>query len=932
MGLKTLLFKPRWQHKNPAIRARAVAELNDSELTHQLPAIARNDAEPEVRLAALRRIDNLDTLFTVARLDKHEGVSSYCWRQVMQQLETLDSDQRARSAADVVAQIDDPQRLAQLARKARSAILRGAAQEKVTAEGLLGDIAINDPDPELRLQAAGRVSSESTLKRIADKVRRTDKKLFRALTERLQARQVAAGDTTIVADRAVAICQELEQLSRTDLDKVQRAAQFNRLSQAFASVSREAKPAADLQLRFENAARIAEATLADPVADPIAPLRAELAGFAAQASTAIAAGDLTGIQGLLRSFVELDEKLMAADPALHDELSEQLDLLTAKRNQLLAAERPDPALLKLCEQVEKPGKRGQRADFITAIRAQWQTAYGVHPRPVAANQALKQRFDQALTKLTERQSRDADKRQQAVQAFSQHLDDLEQRLEDGDLVQASQQAQQAAQALARAGKKHPESGRLGQLRGKLQEMRKWQQWANDEVRQRLLDQATAIQGSGMHPDAVAAKVKELRGQWKDLDQGERLPGDPPNRPLSPKLYREFQAALETAFEPARPFFEKRAEVQGKHFEELNALCERLATITPSGDNWEDISRAVGEARGSLRRLTEVPHKQRAPLAQRLRSEADRLDEALKGQYAVVERRKRKIIEEVAALIDEPDVNVAVAAAKSAQNRWKEAGRLRRGLDQKLWKEYRSAADQVFGRLDEQRQQVRAEQQASRQQLQALLDQAKQLDPAASDFRRQLEQLHQQWRESGASDRRMQEQFAGIVDQQENRALKVLRQKKAQGRMQLRQIAGLCHQLEQSPSKAADIEPKLRAEVGDLKLPKSLQQRCDALLVEGDGKPDSGADNNLQTLKGLCIEAEFLSGIETPEAFRDARMAYQVARLSQRMGGETSLSFNDEANELEQRWLGCGPLPLGADTEQAVARFKLALEALDAARP
>ncbi|MFK7954494.1 MAG: DUF349 domain-containing protein [Lysobacterales bacterium] len=932
MSLKTLLFKPRWQNKNPAIRARAVAESDDSNLLHQLSSIARSDPEADVRLAATRRIEHLDTLFAIATVDASDSVSSYAWRQVMQRLENVKSDDDAKSALPVVDQITDSERVTRLAKKAQSALIRGAAQNHVQGEGLLGDIAIGDPDSQLRLQAAGRVTSESTLKRIASKVRKTDKNLFRALNERLEALQVASGDTTVVADRAVALCQDMESLARADLPKAERSAQLNRLTQTFTSLQRESTLTSDLTLRFDNAARIAAATLADPVEDPLAALKAELAGFTAQAGSAIAGNNLDEVKSLLRGFAELDEKLMAADAGLHAQLSEQLDLLTSKRESLLAGQRPSPALIKLCEQAEKPGRGADRADFLSSLRTRWQTTYSELGSPTEANKALKQRFDAAVTALTERQAKAQEKRLQAAEAFVKHLDELEPLLDNGDLHKAAAMAQKAGQALNRAGKKHPDSGRLTQLRGKLQEMRQWQHWANDEVRQRLVEQAQAIPGSGMHPDAMAGRVKELRARWKDLDRGERLPGDPPNKPLSPRLYREFQSALETAFEPARPFFEKRAEVRTKHLDDLNALCDELSALKPDGNNWDEVSRGVGQARGSLRRLTEVPHKERAALASRLKGEADRLDEALKGQYEVVERRKRKIIEEVTALIDEPDLTKAVEAAKSAQGRWKEAGRLRRGLDQKLWKEYRAAADQVFGRLDEQRKEARDQAQASRQQLLTLIDQAKSLDSASDEFPRQLELLHQQWRDSGASDRKLQEQFAVIVDQKESDAQQAKRQLRAQARLALRDVARRCHRLEAASTVSDADRQQLTASLAGVEAPQTLRSRCEH-LVNADPAPNaSSPDDNLSELMTLCIEAEFLSGVESPESEREARMAYQVQRLSQRMGGESSQSFSDEATALEDRWLGCGPLPLGQDSLDALARFEVALLALDNARP
>ncbi|MEM9182583.1 MAG: DUF349 domain-containing protein, partial [Pseudomonadota bacterium] len=908
MGLKTLLFKPRWQHKDPAIRAREVARSEDPRLINELSQIARSDADPDVRLAASRRVTHLDTLFAIASMDSAPAVSGYAWRQVRHQLETLPEGDSASVQLEILKQLNDDQMIEQLARKAQSTLLRGAAQERLTREGLLGDLAISDADPTLRMRAAGRVTSESTLRRIADGVRKRDKKLYRSVTDRLEALRVAAGDTEIVTDRAIALCQSLEHLAVGEESRQNRAAELNRIKQSFQGLSRDTKLPKELLARFESAATIAEATLSDPKEDPLAPLRAELKAFVTRSQQVIKGRELEPVKALLRSFPELDEKLQAEAPELREQLSEQLDLLTDRRQELLAEARPDPALVKLCETAERPGRRGGKADFVTDLRSRWQRTASTPLSPV--NQELKQRFDAALEQHSTRQAEAAARRQQAGEAFAVQLETLERELDSGDVKQAAVALQRAQQHLNNAGKQHPESGRLTQLRGKLQEMRQWQRWSNDEVRQRLVEHAAAIPGSGMHPDAVAARVKELRGRWKELDVSERLAGDPPNRPVSPKLFREFQAACEAAFEPARQFFEKRAEVQNKHLDELNELCESLAGITPSGDNWDEISRAVGQARGSLRRLSEVPHRYRAGLAQRLRAEADRLDEALKGQYEIVERRKRKIIEEVTALIDEPDTAKAVEAAKVAQQRWKAAGRLRRGLDQKLWKEYRAAADQIFGRLDEQREQAQAERKASRAQLQELLNEARQLEPSSEGFSAARDQLHQRWREAGGDDRKLQQQFSELIEKAEQGHRQHQTQLASRQRQVLRDLEQRCHEAEQAVLSGAAEAPTVEPGELDLGHAPGLTQRLAQLGTSLQALSPEALEERLKQLQALCIRAEFLAGTDTPEPFHEERMSYQVKRLAERMTGEARQSLREEADELEALWLGNGPLPPG----------------------
>jgi hypothetical protein len=56
MKLREILFKPRWQSKDAAVRREAVASVDDPALRAALPQLTREDPDPGVRLAALRRL------------------------------------------------------------------------------------------------------------------------------------------------------------------------------------------------------------------------------------------------------------------------------------------------------------------------------------------------------------------------------------------------------------------------------------------------------------------------------------------------------------------------------------------------------------------------------------------------------------------------------------------------------------------------------------------------------------------------------------------------------------------------------------------------------------------------------------------------------------------------------------------------------------
>ena len=66
MKLNPLRRKPGWQSRDPAERARAIADAPLAEIGPRLVEFARGDESPEVRRAALRRIDDLSLLADLA--------------------------------------------------------------------------------------------------------------------------------------------------------------------------------------------------------------------------------------------------------------------------------------------------------------------------------------------------------------------------------------------------------------------------------------------------------------------------------------------------------------------------------------------------------------------------------------------------------------------------------------------------------------------------------------------------------------------------------------------------------------------------------------------------------------------------------------------------------------------------------------------------
>ncbi len=101
----------------------------------------------------------------------------------------------------VIEITSDRDLIEQLATHAPEAPLRRAAIAKVERQGVLGDCCMHDRDPENRKFAASRITQHTTLKRVMDGVRKTDKILYASLAQRLHEEQLEQAEPNAVQGR-----------------------------------------------------------------------------------------------------------------------------------------------------------------------------------------------------------------------------------------------------------------------------------------------------------------------------------------------------------------------------------------------------------------------------------------------------------------------------------------------------------------------------------------------------------------------------------------------------------------------------------------------------------------------------------------------------------------------------------------------------------
>ncbi|WP_028312547.1 DUF349 domain-containing protein [Derxia gummosa] len=299
--------------------------------------------------------------------------------------------------------------------------------------------------------------------------------------------------------------------------------------------------------------------------------------------------------------------------------------------------------------------------------------------------------------------------QEQADALVPRIEALLKMVDDGHIDQAVEENRQIEAAIGayRLPRKAAAPWRRAQAR--LAELRGWQRFGAEQVRDGLLAEAHHLAETEMAPEARAKAVQTLRNRWKAIDSESRqgAPG---------WLWRKFDEACEKAYAPAAAHFAelaaKRNEVNVKRealIAELEARATALDEARAAGQSidWKPIAAAADSARrhwfgfGPLERHRADQRK----LAERFDAVLGRLnaplDETRKGELAA----RRDLIERAKQLA-EGEQRSGFGPLKALQEEWQRHAQqvpLPRSQEQALWTEFRAACDAYAASLKAERE-------------------------------------------------------------------------------------------------------------------------------------------------------------------------------------------------------------------------------------
>lgn len=883
MSMFSWLSRPAWQSKDAARRTEAVATSNDPALLTAIGNVLRQDPAPSVRRAALERIDDLTLVADRMSNDADPGIRE---RARQRFADLLVGKAPVAERARALKLVDDVALLEQVAKRAAELELRRAALERCKRPGFLAERCLEEVDFATRLELLARIDQSGTLERLAGEARTRDKRLYKAIRERLERERESAGLGTALIDKAEALCVTIEHQLR------QPAAASAELLVSTQRAWAELRPRIDerfdkrfagaidtLQSALQAIARIGQepevvAPSAPPEAEVVAPTAVAVAPVVSERTDPDAA-----LQELLARASTLDDSVPGAD----------IEALQRRWNSIWAQEsrRPD-ADQDLLAQFNQRLAALRAADHARAL--------AVEARRVDAETALKA-LDEALeaNQLT------------AARAARATLQNAIQALPDS-----------VAKGLSR---------RLGGLDQRVEKLVQWQRWSDNKVRVRLCEDVEALVGSGMHPDALANRVADLKAAWKRLDDAEAVPGV---AATESGLAKRFRFLCHRALEPARPYFEKRKEVRGRRSEELGTFIERARgllqnTETPNAELIA-LKREVGD---HLRRVDEVDPKLRADSGKQLRGLIEQISATIDGRFNAVAEEKQKLIAQLRRQLTHAELPAALDLAKSAQKRWQTLGKGSQKTDQALWTEFRGLIDPLFDQRNEELKAVDAETAAERASAQALSAELAALagrdELDAAHLEAEIARVEESWR-SQPRPRDLERDYESALSQAQAGVAARRRREQDARFARVTDLVARLDALEAARLEGSaddnELEACAAALVGlDQAIAGALRTRIERL--RSAQIDPSVLSEQLARGERLVLEYEFLAGVESPASEQSARLNLQVEKLSARMSTGLSLAPEQERASLDLRWWALGPLSradrarLGARRARAV---------------
>ena len=751
--LEKLRPQPRWKHADPAVRAAAVYELGPDE-ADALRALAREDAEPRVRRAAVTRLDDLAVLAEIARTDPDEDVRADAIRGLAGLAAEAGEAERVADAVRHLIALGRMREVVIAATKNPDATIRSSVVDQVEDPKALGSISRHAADAQTRLRALARLSDPVEILNVALKSEHTDTAV--AALERVDDQEGLAGiaqrsRNKVAGRRAKTKLRQLEEAAqpvreepavRMSADDLQRARLLLHRAESVVAVAdpdEAARALADVRLewaelgadvdvmpalahQFESASEAAREAIIERQQERAAEEERARAIAREQSERLAIVQQIEELQG--DDAADRMAELRVQWDALPPMPSEYAASLTRRfqdasrafedreRRRLLAAAAA-PRLDTLATELEQLVASNQPAEEIIARWRGLRRDADVLREHAPANPSAAERLEQAVAALEEKEQQQQQVRARQEQDNLRKLQQLCRQVET--LATAEQLTLKAGDRALRdirtaleqrvplPSKKDRQEihARLEHARAtigpRVQELRdadEWQRWANLQVQEELCRVMEALK-TEENPEAASRRMRELQSRWKEVALAPRTQGE--------AMWRRFKTAQDEIYNRTASFFAAQNAERSANLVKKQALVERAEAVADSTD-WVKTAALIQALQAEWKTIGPVSRGQEKAIWERFRGACDRFftrrQEDLKrrkDEWSANLEKKEALCEQAEALAASTDWNTAAATLKRLQAEWKTIGPVRKTKSEVVWQRFRDACDRFFER-------------------------------------------------------------------------------------------------------------------------------------------------------------------------------------------------------------------------------------------
>lgn len=814
--LEKLRPQPRWKHADPSVRVAAVYELgpDDGEALH---AMAREDAEPRVRRAAVTRIDDVAVLGEIARTDPDEDVRAEAVRGLAGVAAEADEVDEALEASRLLLALGRTKEIVLVARDSSSAAVRAAIIDLVDDPKALGSVSRHAQDSATRLRALARLADAEEILNVALKSEHTDAAV--AALERVSDREALAAiaqrarnkvaarrgrarlrllDEPVapVHDEPARMSADDRQRALTLLHKAEALVAMTEPDEATASLAETRLAWAELQADVDVEPSLVQQfeSASDAVREAIAERRQERAAEQErQQAVAREQADRVAICEQLEQLSGGDAVDRVAElkvqwdnlPAMPSEYAASLNrrfqdasrAFEDRERRRLLADAASARLETLATELEQLAASEQPLEEVIARWRGLRRDADVLREHASANAAAAERLERAIATLEEKEHQQQEVRTRQEQDNLRRLQQVCRQVEvlaasDQITLKAGDRALRDIRAALDARAPVPSKKDRQELQARLeaaratlgprvQELRdadEWQRWANLQVQEGLCKEMEALKGEE-NLETAGRRMRELQGQWKNVALAPRAQGE--------AMWRRFKTAQDEVFTRTAAHFAAQNQERGGNLARKIVLCERAEALADSTD-WVKTATEIQALQAEWKTIGPVTRGHEKSVWERFRAACDRFftrrQEDLKRrkeEWAVNLSRKEALCAQAEALADSTEWDAAAGQVKHLQAEWKTIGPVRKSKSDAIWQRFRAACDRFFERYkhrdQEELQAKAAPREAIIAELEAFLP-AEGVDagPAPEQLHAAVQQARTKWQQAPELPRPMQQ--------------------------------------------------------------------------------------------------------------------------------------------------------------------------------